>query len=164
MSTRLRVALPSVIGVLSLPLVIWDINNARLIESMGMAWDTGVPLWPFEASDILLRLLNAPAYSIAMPIANWLRLAAPTHLLVVVPAILIWWWFLGLVLDRGLGRWPFLGMFVVLSALLLWAATAIPGIFRLRLDDQVFYLSTTLMIARLLTPVAWLLRSRRCCS
>jgi hypothetical protein len=122
---------------------------------MGMAWDTGAPIWPYQASDILLRLLNGPVYSIAMPIANLLRLAAPTHLLVVVPAILMWWWFLGLTLDRGLTRWPFFAMFIVLVMLLLWAATAIPGIFRLRLDCRVFHLSTTLLILRFTTPAAW---------
>ena len=154
MSTRLRIILPSAIGAASLPLVFWDISNARVIESMGMGWDTGAPIWPYEAPDIFLRLLNGPAYSIAMPIANWLRLAEPTHLFVVLPAILIWWWFLGFTLDRGLGRWPFLAMVVVLVALLLWSATAIPGVFRLRLDDQSL-LSATLLIVRFLTPVAW---------
>ncbi len=155
MSTRLRIVLPSVIGVLSVPLIFWDIHNARVIESMGMAWDTGAPIWPYQASDILLRLLNGPAYSIAMPIANLLRLAAPTDLLLAVPTILIWWWFLGLTLDRGLTRWRFFGMFVVLVALLLWTAAAVPGVFRLRLDYQPFHLSTTLLILRFLTPAAW---------
>jgi len=68
-------------GVLSLPLIFWDVHNARLIEAMGMAWDMGAPIWPYQASDILLRLLNGPAYSITMPIANLMRLAAPVHLL-----------------------------------------------------------------------------------
>jgi hypothetical protein len=155
MSTRLRTALPSVIGVLSLPLIFWDIHKARVIGSMGMAWDMGAPIWPYQASDILLRLLNGPAYSITMPIANLLRLAAPMHLLLVVPVILTWWWFLGLTLDRGLTRWSFLGMFVVLVTLLLWAASAIPGIFRLRLDYRPFHVSTSLLILRFLTPAAW---------
>ena len=84
MSKRLRIVLPSVMGIVSLPLVLWDIHNARVIESMGMAWDMGAPIWPYQASDILLRLLNGPAYSIAMPIANLLRLAAPAHLALVV--------------------------------------------------------------------------------
>lgn len=156
MSMRPRTILPAVTGAASLPLVFWDISNARVIESMGMAWDTGAPIWPYEASDIFLRLLNAPAYSIAMPLANWLRLAEPTHLFVVVPAILIWWWFLGFTLDRGLGRWPLLGMVVVLVALLLWSATVIPGVFRLRLNDQAL-LSATLLIVHFLTPVVWLI-------
>lgn len=142
-------------GVLSLPPIFWDVHNARVIESMGMAWDMGAPIWPYQASDILLRLLDGPAYSITMPIANLMRLGAPTHFLLLFPAILAWWWFLGLTLDRGLTRWSFLGMFVVLVTLLLWAATAIPGIFRLRLDYRPFHVSTSLLILRFLTPAVW---------
>jgi hypothetical protein len=107
MRTPLGIILPLVLGVLNLPLILWDIHNARVIESMGMAWDTGVPIWPYQASDILLRLLNGPAYSIAMPIANLLRLPAPMHLFLVVPAILVSWFFLGWTLERGLARWSF---------------------------------------------------------
>jgi hypothetical protein len=156
MSTRLRTALPSVIGVLSLPLIFWDIHNARVIGSIGMAWDMGAPIWPYQASDILLRLLNGPAYSITMPIASLLRLAAPMHLLLVVPVILTWWWFLGLTLDRGLTRWSFFGMSVVLVALLLWAAAAVPSVFRLQLDYRVLRLSTALLVLRFFTPALWL--------
>ena len=58
MSTRLRIVLPSVMGILSLPLVLWDIHNERVIESIGMGWDTGAPIWPYQASDILLRLIK----------------------------------------------------------------------------------------------------------
>lgn len=155
MSTRLRIALPSVVGVLSLPLMFWDIHNVRVIGSMGMAWDMGAPIWPYQSSDILLRLLNGPAYSITMPIANVLRLAAPMHFLLVFPAILTWWWFLGLTLDRGLARWSFFGMFVVLVTLLLWGATTTPGLFRLQLAYGAFPVSTTLLILRFLTPAAW---------
>ena len=90
MNTRLRISLPTVMGGLSAPLILWEIHNAVVIESMGMASDAGVPIWPYQASDILLRLLNAPAYSIAMPVASVLRLPAPMHLTVVTPAILIW--------------------------------------------------------------------------
>ena len=64
-------------GIASLPLVLWDIHNERVIASVGMGWDMGAPIWPYQAADILMRLLNCPAYSIVMPIANWLRLAAP---------------------------------------------------------------------------------------
>jgi len=90
-------------GGISLPLVIWDIHNERVIESMGMAWDTGAPIWPYQTSDILLHFLNGPAYFIAQPLANVLRLGGPSHFLVVLPAILIWWWFVGTRLDDG---WP----------------------------------------------------------
>jgi hypothetical protein len=58
MGTRLRIILPLVMGIVSLPLVLWDIHNQRVIESMGMAWDMGAPLWPYQSSDILSRLPN----------------------------------------------------------------------------------------------------------
>jgi hypothetical protein len=155
MSMRLRIVLPSVMGIISLPLVFWDIHNARVIESMGMAWDMGAPIWPYQASDILLRLLNGPAYSIAMPIANLLRLAAPAHLVLVVPASLIWWWFMGLTLDRGLARWPLFGMLVVLVSLLLWSALAVRSVFWMGLDYRSFDLSKALLVLRFLTPAVW---------
>jgi hypothetical protein len=157
MSSRLRIVLPPVIGIVSLPLVLWDIHNARVIESMGMAWDMGAPIWPYQTSDILLRLLNGPAYSIAMPIANLLRLAGPTHLVLVVPGILIWWWFLGLTLDRGLARWRLFGMIVVFVAMLLWSAVGVRSVLRFSLDCSAFRLSTALLILRFITPAVWII-------
>jgi hypothetical protein len=129
---------------------------------MGMAWDIGAPLWPYQTSDILLRFLNGPAYFIAMPISYVLRLAAPKQHLLVLPAILIWWWFLGLILDRGLARtdarrrWPLFGISVVLAVLFLWAATAISGDalrwwFRVGGFDR----SGILLMLRFLSPAAW---------
>lgn len=144
-------------GGLSIPLILWDIHSARVIESMGMAWDTGAPIWPYQASDILLRLLNGPAYSIAMPVANVLRLPAPMQFVLVIPAILIWWWFLGSTLDRGMVGWALAGMSVVAFVLLLWTMTATSSIFQLRLDFRDFHFSTSLLVLRFLTPAVWLL-------
>jgi hypothetical protein len=155
MSNQLRIVLPSAISIVSFPLVLWDIHNARVIESMGMGWDMGAPIWPYQASDILLRLLNGPAYSIAMPITNLLRLGAPAHLALIVPASLIWWWWLGLTLDRGSARGPRFGMLVVLVSLLLWSAAAIRGLFLIGLDYQSFDLRTALFLLRFLTPTVW---------
>jgi hypothetical protein len=154
MSERLRMLLPAVAGGLSIPLIFWDIHNARVIESMGMAWDMGPPVWPYQASDILLRLLNGPAYSIAMPIANVLRLPAPLHFIVVAPFILIWWWFFGSTLDRGIAPWRLLGMVSVLLTLLSWSITAIHSLFLLGLYPISF---DRVALLRFLTPVAWLL-------
>ena len=58
MGTRLRTILPSVMGVVSLPLVLWDIHNERVIVAMGMAWDTGAPVWPVGVKWILVLLLD----------------------------------------------------------------------------------------------------------
>lgn len=165
MCTRLRIILPSVMGIVSLPLVLWDIHNERVIASMGMAWDMGAPIWPYQTSDIILRLLNGPAYFVTVPIANVLRLVAPSHFLLVFPAILIWWWFLGLRLDRGLvttnsrWRWPIFSVLVVFDALLLWAATSISTqSFRWWFKyAEVFTPLNVLMMTRFLTPAAWCL-------
>ena len=155
MNPRLRIVLPSVIGVPSLPLILWDIHNARAIESMGMAWDVGAPIWPYQASDILLRALNAPAYSIAMPLATLCRVPAPMHLLLIAPAIVMSWWLLGLILDGGLTRWSRYPMCVLVITLLLWTASDTPSIFRDPLDYRPFDTSTALLVLRSVTPAAW---------
>ena len=164
MSTRLRVILPSVMGIASLPLVLWDIRNERVIVSMGMAWDTGAPIWPYQTSDILLHLLNGPAYFIAMPFANALRLVAARQYLLVSPAILLWWWFLGLGLDHGLvipksrWRWQVFSLLIVLAMLLLWAATsAFKQSFRWWSSyvEVPGSLNALLMMTRFLTPAVW---------
>ena len=151
-------------GIVSLPLVLWDIHNERVIESMGMAWDTGAPIWPYQTSDILLRLLNGPAYFIAMPIANTVRLFATGQYLVVFPAILLWWWFLGLQLDHGLvinksrWRWPVFSFLVVLAVLLLWRATSIYAEsvrWCFRYAEFSSRPNALLMMTRFLTPAAW---------
>jgi hypothetical protein len=150
-------------GVLSLPLILWDVHNARVIESMGMAWDTGAPIWPYQTSDILLRLLNGPAYFITMPLANIFRLAAPSHHLLVFPATLIWWWFLGLRLDHGLvrtkppWRWPVFMALVTFATLLLWAATVVSrDAFRWWFEyGRDFKGESTLLMVRFLSPALW---------
>ena len=34
---------------------------------MGMAWDTGAPVWPYEASYHFLSAINTPAFVLAAP-------------------------------------------------------------------------------------------------
>jgi len=132
---------------------------------MGMAWDTGAPIWPYQTSDILLRLLNGP-YFVAMPFSNALRLAAPNHFVLFFPALLLWWWFLGLGIDHGLAmtksrwRWPVFSALVVVAVLLLLAAAFISaGTFRWWLSyAEVFSsLSALLVMTRFLTPAVWCL-------
>jgi len=151
-------------GIISLPLMLWDIHNGRVIESMGMAWDTGAPIWPYQTSDIVLRLLNGPAYYVTMPFANALRLAAASQYLLVFPAILLWWWFLGLSLDHGLmiaksrWRWPVFSFLVILAVLLLAVATSISAqTFRWWFSYAEFstHPKALLMLTRFLTPAAW---------
>jgi hypothetical protein len=129
MNARLQVVLPSVFGVVSVPLIIWDVHNLRVIDSMGMAWDMGAPVWPYQTPDILLRFLNGPAYFVAVPLSNFLGLYASGSYALIFPAILIWWWFLGRRFDRGLGkntacrRWPLFAILIGFAGVLLSAAT-----------------------------------------
>lgn len=98
---------------------------------MGMAWDTGAPVWPYQTPDILLRFLNGPAYFVAQPLANVFRLGGPNHFLMVFPAILIWWWFLGVRLDSGWGtvksRWrrPASALLAISAVVLLCTAIVV---------------------------------------
>jgi len=124
--TRFRIVLPLAVGAISIPLIVWDIHNQHVIESMGMAWDTGAPVWPYETPDIMLRVLSFPAYILAMPIANWLRLWVwiGTSYFVTGPLILGWWWLLGFWIDRGLvresgnRRWLLFSLLVCFSLML----------------------------------------------
>lgn len=92
--------MPITIGALSAILTAWDVYNWKIISSMGMAWDTGAPIWPYQTSDILLRFIDYPAFLAATPLASFLNLLAPNYHLVVFPVGLVWWWLVGLWLDR----------------------------------------------------------------
>jgi hypothetical protein len=127
-----------------------------------MGWDTGAPIWPYQTSDILLRLLNGPAYCVAVPIANTIRLVGPSDYLVVFPSILLWWWFVGSLFDSGLAItnsrwcWSTLSVLPVLAImLLLWTVTAQGFGFWFKYAERFGRLDALLMMARLLTPAAW---------
>jgi hypothetical protein len=101
--------------LISVPLMIWAILNEQIIKSMGMAWDIGAPVWPYETPQILLFALHFPAYIVAQPVANSLGLIAPDHYWVIVPAALLWWWFLGSQVDRRRVERPPFSIFVVFA-------------------------------------------------
>jgi hypothetical protein len=95
--------LPLLFGCVSGLLIIWDLHNNRVIASMGMAWDTGPPVWPYEASWIALLTLNAPAYVLSEPLFSLFNpQTAPDRYPLLFPVIVIWWWWLGRRIDRGL--------------------------------------------------------------
>ena len=136
MTMRFRQLLPLCFGTVDAALTLWNIYDVRIIESAGMGWDTGAPPWPYQTPETLLFALNLPAFLIAVPIANVLRLYAPWHYLVLFPAFLLWWWLAGYAADSDLwrgerlpGRW--LGIaavcavgFTVLGVIILRDATA----------------------------------------
>jgi hypothetical protein len=164
MSVHLRIVLPAVLGGISLPLMIWDIHNEQVIESMGMAWDTGAPVWPYRTPDILLRFLNGPAYFVASPLANAFRLFGPSHYITVFPAVLIWWWFVGLRLDRGLRpvsarwRWATFALLTISAVLLFWAAVAVSAdAFHWWFKYASFFkpIERSLLIVSFISPAVW---------
>ena len=65
---RYRVVLPIFFGFVSFALIAWELHNQQVIQSMGMAWDTGPPVWPYQASWILLQGINAPARLVDLPV------------------------------------------------------------------------------------------------
>jgi hypothetical protein len=100
---RYSVMFPVSFGVVSGLLMIWDLHNYGVIESMGMAWDMGPPVWPYEASWIALLAINAPAYVLSTPLFLVCNLqTAPLRYPLLFPAIVILWWWLGRRLDHGL--------------------------------------------------------------
>jgi hypothetical protein len=164
MRTRLQILLPAVIGLVNAPLVIWDIYNARVVASVGMGWDMGAPIWPYQTSDILLRLLNFPAYFVAQPIANALDLAAPRHLFLIVPTALAWWWLVGMRLDHRLRPprshrgWLRFAAFTIFCLLLLSAALIMSADYLrlwLRYGGHFWNIASLLLFVRFLTPSLW---------
>jgi hypothetical protein len=124
MSQPLKLILPVVMSVPTTLLTIWDIHNWHVILSMGMAWDTGPPVWPYQASDILLRLINFPATFIPF------GLPAPRYHVVFFPLALLMWWGIGAALDSkgkkrtARPRWFVSTIAVLIASALVWAGTS----------------------------------------
>ncbi len=78
-------------------------HNTTVIDSMGMAWDTGAPIWPYQTPRKLLMALNAPSYALAAPIFMAVGPHTyPLRYITLFPIILLWWWALGKRIDYGL--------------------------------------------------------------
>ena len=94
---------PIVFGLIAFALIVWELHNEHIIETMGMRWDTGPPFWPYEASWAFLQGINAPAYVLDLPLFTLFELKSDqARLLVEFPTILAWWWFIGWRFDFGL--------------------------------------------------------------
>jgi hypothetical protein len=160
---KYRFILPIVLGALSAALMVWDIHNQRVIMSMGMAWDDGAPLWPYQTPDTLFFALNTPAFVLAALPSNLLGLIGSIRYVVLFPVVLLWWWFVGLVFDRRLLQpvvrkgWSwfilsslFTVIFVILGAYDSWDT------FRWwRTYGDGFLSWRNLILLRLLTPGIW---------
>src|SRR5580704_5354144 len=103
---RFRLILPIVFGFLAAVLMMWDYENNRMVEMMGMGWDMGPPVWPYQAIYLLLFAINAPAFILSMPILKLPDLQTLSlQYGVWFPSILGRWWWIGTRIDFGvLGR------------------------------------------------------------
>jgi len=103
---RFRVILPIIFGFLAATLMLWDYENNRKVVLMGMSWDIGPPVWPYQAVHSILFAVNAPAFVLSLPILKLLNLKTNSlEYFIWFPAIVAWWYWTGTRIDFGvLGR------------------------------------------------------------
>jgi hypothetical protein len=163
MNAPSKVVLPAVMGLVCAALMVWDIHNQRIIMSMGMAWDTGAPLWPYQTPDILLFALNLPAYFITNPISRQFNLFVPERYFVLFPVIVLWWWLVGRYLDRRLlkenvRRAPIQAIMFALLAIALIALGVEEASGTLKwwfIYSRTLISVTDLILLRSLAPTVW---------
>jgi hypothetical protein len=165
---RHRFVLGSTFAAINAALVIWDVHNVRVIERMGMAWDTGAPIWPYQASAILFAAFNAPACVIAQPIIHYGRMFTPADYIVRYPVAVVWWYLVGLYFDSHpmqvrRSRWLWLSLCIIAAILFTLAGVFIAreglgwlqeGFGWLHLDAHDTSL-LLLVLLRDLAPAAW---------
>jgi hypothetical protein len=72
---------------------------------MGMAWDTGAPVWPYETPWIVFAIVNAPAALAGMAFSNLAGIQAfGERLPVYLTAAILLWFSVGTSIDRGVYR------------------------------------------------------------
>jgi len=159
-----RLILPTLQGFVALLLMVWEQHNSRVIESMGMAWDTGAPMWPFQTPEILLVILDAPAYLLAAPICAiaGFRTIETRHPVILAALILVWF-LVGWSMDFSLilKRWArkpktLLLVFLTTGTFGLYASIylAIDGI-RWWFRYGGFTISSLLIFLRAVGPLPW---------
>ena len=155
--------LPVAASAVTITLAVWDIRNSITIGKMGMAWDTGAPVWPYQTPDILLGLINLPAYVIGVPLSNLLGLTAPEHHLLVLPIAIGFWVLLATAFqvrrknhrNRKLWRWC---VVPVVTLVLLSCASAVSwGTYRWWNIYGHSAAFSWLILLRLATPALWCL-------
>jgi hypothetical protein len=159
------VFLPAAIGCLSAALMLWDIHNQRIIESMGMAWDTGAPLWPYQTPDTLLMAINAPAFVLAKIFSVLTRfdMIHPRNYFLVFPSILLWWGLVGWYVDRRAQTKVVrkqqslqLLLFILATLLLLAGFGSLWDALRWWWNySRTFWSVTDLILLRLVAPSIW---------
>lgn len=100
---RFRVVLPIIFASAAIVFFDWDYENSRVVASMGMGWDTGPPMWPYETIPLISYAVNVPAYIVALPILKLLGLRTTClQYAVWFPLIVFLWWWVGVFIDFGL--------------------------------------------------------------
>jgi hypothetical protein len=123
---RFRVVLPIVFGFLAAMFFAWDYENNRVVEQMGMGWDTGPPIWPYQAVYLILFAVNAPAYVLTTPLLRLLSLHELSFQYAIwLPAIIGLWWWCGTRVDFGFLRTRKRGHPKLLAMTFFFMATAL---------------------------------------
>ncbi len=160
---RLRFLLPLLAAAASAPLMVWDIHNQRVIMRMGMGWDIGAPLWPYQTPDTVLNALSLPASFLANGFSNLFALYGPLRYLFFYPAILVLWWLIGVYFDQRRRNTAVRKSILSSIALyLLFAAFMILGVLDSRWPvewwwtySRSFWTMTDLILLRLIAPPTW---------
>lgn len=162
----LKLVLPVVMGLVCGMLMVWDLHNQRIITSMGMAWDTGAPLWPYQTPDTLLFALNTPASLVSAASNYFFKFGVINpmqHYATLFPAILAWWWLIGAYLDRhregnDSGKRRIRPVFLCLLAVALISVGAEESHWAFRwwwTYSRTLASSSDLILMRLLAPSIW---------
>jgi len=161
MGNQRRLTVAIVVSVLTAALTVWDIRNWITIGKMGMAWDTGAPLWPYQAPDIFLKFINFPAYVIGVPLSNLLGLRVPKHHLLVFPLAIAFWLMVGRLFQirkRGHARRTLLNRGAVLLAIVVLLSCASAVLWDAYRWWNIYGQSATsvwLVLLQLTTPAFW---------
>ncbi len=155
--------LPVALGVSAAALMSWEAHNSRIIDSMGMAWDTGAPVWPFQMPETLLFMLNAPAYVLAAPVFAVFGLGTSQEKApILLVAIVLLWFCVGRLLDSGLVDRQWHARKRVLAACLPVALLSIYIAIRLAAEGAVWWseygrisLPSFVVLARITGPLPW---------
>jgi len=159
-----RVVLPCAQGIFAVILLLWQVHNSKIIIAMGMAWDTGAPMWPFQTPEILLRTINMPAYLITRPIAAAFGLqTAVAEIPILLPSIVLLWFLVGRSIDINAvphqsqrSRKRPLGLFVLLAALCVYVSVRVASAGVMWWSEYgEMSLTSYLILARILEPLPW---------
>jgi hypothetical protein len=163
MKLRFRSLLPLLAAAIGAPLMVWDIHNQQIIARMGMAWDTGAPLWPYQTPDTILNALNIPASFLANGFSNLFALYGPLRYIFFYPAIIVLWWLIGVYVDGRRRKITVRKSIVSSIALyLLFAAFIVLGVLDTRWPvewwwtySRSLWSVTDLILLRLVAPPIW---------